>query len=243
MSFFTRLLTAEVRQTATSVRQHFTTKDQPTRQWPLNLGLGKTVEIDMPPALVLVTDKLKAKRPQGDLTVIGLSDYDVSGLTYHRAYLKDERDEIFTLQLELVKGSRDAIQEAILYSVWTEVAPATSEEWGGWLQEGGLIGSRWFAAADATDDERYLRQIAGRDYHEPLQTREFIDRFLGFEDNDLLHESEVVTLKLMPYTRQVLSGVTPVTEYCLVQCVETDAEASIVILAGVPVELSRIRVL
>lgn len=136
--------------------------------FPLDLRIGAILAVDVAEALRFEGLGLSITPPQGELLVEALSSTPLFGLTLVRAYARQGQDAyLFQFNLD----AAGALLDVSLFRLLEEIRPASAEDWGLWLDPGGLIGGN---DLNAPNGMRYLRQWGDGDYAAPVAAEEAI---------------------------------------------------------------------
>jgi hypothetical protein len=214
-----KILEKKGRQAVGRIKDVFSAGPEKEPDYPLGLHLNAILRFD-PTEFILSAKNLKIDLPAGDISVMGIGEFNSLGVSFHRFYLKDLKDTEWVLQV----ADNNQNLELILFQTIDEVYP---DDWDLWLNEQtGLIGYKDFHTPDQVEYSRVFRN-PGPSYSSPIEFRESIR--IGGEKMSLSHA-------MMLYSREIqtLAGEN-MTEY-LVVCKEEDDEGVLVrIMAGVPV--------
>jgi hypothetical protein len=145
-----------------------TTNDPAYPHFPLDLRIGAILAVDVAEALRFDGLGLSFTPPQGELLVEALSATPLFGMTIIRAYTRREED-VLLFQFNTDKAG--TLVDISLFRLLQEIRPATPEDWGLWLDQGGLIGGQ---DLNAPNGLRYLRQWGDGDYSPPVEVEELV---------------------------------------------------------------------
>jgi hypothetical protein len=134
--------------------------------FPLDLRIGAILAMDAAEALRFEGLGLSFALPQGEMLVEALSAMPLFGLNLVRAYAR-QGDDLFLLQFNA--DGTGAVADLNLFRLLQEIRPTTPEDWGLWLDQGGLIGG---ADLNAPNGMRYQRQWGDGDYAPPVAVDE-----------------------------------------------------------------------
>lgn len=183
---------------------------------PDTLRIGAILAVEPGEALRYEGLGLTLPLPSGEIVVEAVSGMELFGLVISRAYVKaGERQAVFQFQQQ----KDGQILDVNCLQVLQEIYPATPDDWGVWLGEGGLIGG---ADITSPDGARYTRDWGDGAYSEPVEAQERI--FV-----DPTKEPILVEHKMMLYSREL--GDT--REFLLVSADDEPGQALVRILCGV----------
>jgi hypothetical protein len=135
-------------------------------QFPLNLRVGAILAPDEAEVLRFEGLALSWRPPQGEVLATALSSMELFGLRLVRAYARSgDQDLLFQFNLD----ASGALLDISLFGLLEEIRPATADDWGMWLDPGGLIGG---ADLNAPNGQHYLRQWGEGDYAAPVSVTE-----------------------------------------------------------------------
>jgi hypothetical protein len=206
----------------------FAKKSDPGRdpaypRFPLNLRIGAILAVDEAEILRFAGLDLGWLPPRDEVLVEGLSSMDLFGLRVVRAYAR-QGDARLLYQFNL-DGS-GALLDCNAFCLLEEIRPATADDWGVWLDPGGLIGG---GDLDAPNGRHYLRQWGDGDVAPPVAAEERVY-------TDAAAPPRIVSHRLMLYAREVGEE----NENMLLSA-DTDSDASLV-RAWIGLDLSSVGV-
>ncbi len=137
-------------------------------EFPLDLRIGAILAVDPAEILRFAGLDLSFTPPQGELLVEALSRTPLFGLSLVRAYARQGQD---TVLFQFNLDAAGTVNDISLFRLLEEIRPATPEDWGLWLDPGGLIGG---VDLNAPNGRRYLRQWGDGDYAAPVAMEEAI---------------------------------------------------------------------
>ncbi|MHC1712509.1 MAG: DUF2491 family protein [Solidesulfovibrio sp.] len=167
-----------------------TANDPAYPQFPFDLRIGAILAVDVAETLRFEGLDLSWTLPQGELLVEALSAMPLFGMTIIRAYARHEED---ALLFQFNTDKAGSLVDIGLFRLLQEIRPTTPEDWGLWLDQGGLIGGR---DLNAPNGMSYLRQWGDGDYAPPVEAQESI-----FTDPKT--PARCVFHQMMLYARQV----------------------------------------
>jgi len=135
---------------------------------PLNLRVGAILAVDAAEVLRFTGLDLSWRPPEGEMLATAVSSMELFGLRLVRAYARSgDQDLLFQFNFD----ASGALLDINLFGLAEEVRPATADDWGMWLDPGGLIGG---TDLNAPNGHHYLRQWGEGDYAEPVTVSERI---------------------------------------------------------------------
>lgn len=134
--------------------------------FPLELRIGAILSLDEAELLRFTGLPLSWQPPHGEVLVDALSSLDLFDLRLVRAYARSgEQELLFQFNLD----ASGALLDISLFGLLEEIRPATADDWGLWLDPGGLIGG---ADLNAPNGQHYQRQWGEGDYAAPVTATE-----------------------------------------------------------------------
>lgn len=189
----------------------------PAPRGPLGLALGRAVELEEAP-FILIDGVIPIAHPGGQCLVIGHGTVEAGGVTAHRYYLSQPGGQLAGM-LQVVDH-----EECRFFRPFDEVYPASPAEWGFWLaDEDGYIGYPTFEAKG-----RLYQRLwnPGRTRVAPLELVETVERADGGRGR--------AELNAALYGRPVATPGGELTEYLLVSAVRTeDGNAWVDLMLGI----------
>ena len=134
--------------------------------FPFDLRIGAILAVDTAEALRFEGLGLSFAVPQGELLVEALSSMSLFGLRLIRAYARKDAD-LFMFQFNV--DQTGALVDISVFTLLQEIRPASADDWGLWLDPGGLIGGN---DLNAPNGMRYLRQWGDGAYTPPVEAEE-----------------------------------------------------------------------
>ena len=215
MGFFTLL--------AAIAKKQMTTTTPPLRiKAPLSLSQGSAVEISVVPLVLADHAGALFDHDLADRhTITAVGRYSLFGIDFVRAYLSQNDGAYLHFA---TRG--DALVETRLYRPYSELIPATADEWAFWLaDEDGYIGYPIMQSKDEDGPKQYQRSWSASDARiDPVAVAEVIV--------DLAGGSTVIRHQMMHYSRALNDGL---AEHLLVSAVETDDGMSINMWLGIDI--------
>lgn len=157
---------------------------------PLNLRVGAILAVEEAEVLRFTGLNLSWRLPEGEMLATAVSSMELFGLRLVRAYARSgDQDLLFQFNFD----ATGALLDINLFGLLEEIRPATADDWGVWLDPGGLIGG---ADLNAPNGQHYLRQWGEGNYVEPVSVSERIY-------TDPKQPPRVVDHRLALYTRAV----------------------------------------
>ena len=158
--------------------------------FPLNLRIGAILTVDEAERLRFEGLPLTWRLPEGEVLVEALSELALFGLRIVRAYARSG-DTRLLFQFNFDKDGNHL--DSNCFGLLEEIRPGTADEWGLWLDEGGLLGG---TDLNAPNGQRYLRQWGDGDYTAPVEVEERIY-------SDPKSPPRLVSHRLTLYAREV----------------------------------------
>ena len=219
MGIAAKILAKKGRQAVNRIKDAFSPVPEKEPDYPLGLHLNAILRFD-PTDFILAAQDLKISLPAGDISVMAVGEFNSLGISFHRFYLQDLKDEEWVLQ---AAESRQDL-ELILFQTIDEVYP---DDWDFWLNDRtGLIGYKDFHTPDQVEYNRVFRN-PGPNWSSPIEFQESIRG--GGQNLSIAHA-------MMLYGRDVqMKTAEKLTEYLLVSKEEDDEGVLVRIMAGVPV--------
>ena len=215
---------------------------------PLNLAQGATVDINIAPFVLVEAAGGRFPTIETNQYVVGVSKFDLFGMTCYRSYLSDGRTFIQTVVPSTTKSSPKAKDQVdVLCNIYTlqrdEQGSPEEAFWDSLLNtKDGWIGLNFFGlpkvqANPAEDVVWYPRAwMAGDERINPVSFRETIYDISG-SANWAKHET-------MLYGRALTTASNGVNEYVLPTVTETaDGGAAFVIWIGIDINPSMLSVI
>jgi len=158
--------------------------------FPLDLRIGAILAVDEAEILRFEGLPLSWRPPAGEVLAEALSSMELFDLRLVRAYARSGDTQLL-FQFNLDRTG--ALLDINCFGLLQEIRPATADDWGLWLDPGGLIGG---ADLDAPNGQHYLRQWGDGDYAPPVAVEERIYA-------DLQAPPRVVGHRMTLYSREV----------------------------------------
>ena len=219
MGIAAKILAKKGRQAVGRIKGVFSPAPEKEPDYPLGLHLNAILRFD-PTDFILAAEDLKIGLPAGDISVMAVGEFRCLGISFHRFYVQDLKDQEWVLQM--AENRQDL--ELILFQTIDEVYP---DDWDFWLnEETGLIGYKDFHTPDQIEYFRVFRN-PGPDWSSPI---EFEESIRGEGQNLSISHA------MMLYSRDVQTKAGEnLTEYLLVSREEDEEGVLVRIMAGVPV--------
>lgn len=135
---------------------------------PLNLRVGAILAVDDAEMLRFSGLEMSWLPPEGEMLATAISSMELFGLRLVRAYARSGDQELL---FQFNFDASGALLDINLFGLLEEIRPATADDWGIWLDAGGLIGG---GDLNAPNGQHYLRQWGDGDYVEPISISERI---------------------------------------------------------------------
>jgi hypothetical protein len=159
-------------------------------RFPLDLRVGAILAVDEAEILRFEGLDLSWRPPRGEVLATALSSMDLFGLRLVRVYAQNG-DAPLLFQFNLDASGN--LLDISLFGLLEEIRPATADDWGVWLDPGGLIGG---VDLNAPNGQHYQRQWGEGDYVAPVAVTERL-----YTDPKAL--PRVVDHRMALYARQV----------------------------------------
>jgi hypothetical protein len=184
--------------------------------------VGMTIPVDPSPFLLAAgVTKVRPPEASGMISVEALGLVSDGAVSLHRLYLPG-RDAFFMLHL----GPDGTPDECRYFSLLDQIAPASRDEWGFWLDPAqGLIGGPQFQTKDGETYDRIWAPGSGR-----VPPREQVEMV-----QDLSGAIERKIRAMLYGGRTGAASPAPEVEYVLVCAVEQGDEAWIEVHAGIDI--------
>lgn len=136
--------------------------------FPLNLRIGAILAVDEAERLRFAGLPLAWTLPEGEMLIEGLSSMELFGLRIVRAYARSGETRLL-FQFNFDKDGNHL--DSNCFGLLEEIRPATEDDWGAWLDDGGLLGG---PDINAPNGQTYKRQWGDGDFAAPVAAEEDI---------------------------------------------------------------------